>query len=286
MDPKLLSYFTSGTDTTKTLAYIGTEIEGFFVTRERFPISAETTEKILSETWEKPDWLTVTLELGRNNLELAIAPQPGFTPLWDKIRYGLAWLYKTASRYGAYPVFIPEFYWNESLLWIQPTEKRDQLWAALDGTVALESLTRIASVQFTIDVNPRDAISVINALWKQNVHMRDFAVNNAGWQSYIRQSSAGYRIDRYGGPEGFTNLEDYVAQLSLHDVLMHQDRLVRMPPVLLPDYDIPLHLRSIWWNYRLKRYDNTLVLEIRPFSRRNDENIHKNWEWIVEAIGY
>lgn len=48
------------------------------------------------------------------------------------------------------------------------------------------------------------------------------------------------------------------------------------------DLNVPLYLRSIWWYFRLKRYGNALCIEVRPMPRRDDEDIKRQFQKVLE----
>lgn len=280
----LLEYFTRGTVETVTGSWVGIEVETDFVDREGFPISTEVTKKLLECSKDKPEGTSLKLELGRQKIEASIAPQPTATLTIASMQKSLEWLYQQAEQLGAYPSFAPEMQYQGSLLWVQ--EERDEIWVNLDGKEALEELCRCSSVQFTVDVHPSDAINVVNRLHAAKLHERDYAPNHQRWLNYISKSAAAYLPDRYGGPSRFTDLEDYAAQLAKHDVVMHQGLPTKASLHNLENPDIDLFLRSIWWHYRLRRYGNTLAVEMRPFARRGDGDLLELWKLIAEAAGF
>jgi hypothetical protein len=173
--------------------------------------------------------------------------------------------------------------WNEPLLWVQ--EERDEVWVQLDGRTALEHLCRCSSVQFTVNVNPYDAVYILNKLWKSRLHERDYVPNNNKWIQYMNSSVAKYLPDRYGGPCEFENMQDYVNQLTKHDVVMHKGNPIRKNVEYVADLNIDLFLRSVWWHYRLRRYGSTLAIEMRPFARRHDDDFQTLWKEIARVIG-
>lgn len=263
----LSDYFMCGTGETKSGGRVGIEIETQFSTLDYCPISTDVTDQLLkiNVRGHRPK-----LELGRQNIELSIRPQPSFQDL-DHI----AWLstdmfYYEAQGFGAYPCFGPTPFidYPEPLLYVQ--EERDTTWVELDGAVALENLCRCSSIQFSVDVNPDDAINWINLLWDAKLHEVDYAGNDMLWKRYIEESYFGYRPDRYGGPAGFEDIGDYVARLGDHAAVMPGDE--------------NMFLRSVWWHYRLRRYCNSLVLEIRPMARRSDD-FRNNWKRITDILG-
>ena len=135
-----LEYFTSETAHTKTGGQVGLEVETDFVDQAGDPISVETTTTLLGLSQTQPEDCQLKLELGRQKLELAIAPQPTAELAIERTLAGLSWLYEQASRYDAYPLFAPELDTTEDLLWVQ--EERDEVWVQLDGRAALEQLCR------------------------------------------------------------------------------------------------------------------------------------------------
>ena len=297
MTNTLLEHFAKGTQKTVTGSKIGCEIETIFVFADTgMPVSLAVSQAVRGATEGRPTGCINKIELSRATHELAIGPCGSFEELLDLAHCSLAWQYQVADRYGAVPLFAPEIRWGGSLL--DPSEDRDQLWLRLDGAVALEQLV-CASVQFTVDVHPHDAIPIINELWRRRLHEVDFAPNHRRWQNYIALSNAGYDPLRYGGPAGFQegvdDLADYVRQLSLHDVVMHGDQLVRLNAQCVPDLNIDLFLRSVWWHYRLRRPEigpesnrrpgSTLAVEIRPIARRDDDCLERYWRLIAPVFG-
>jgi hypothetical protein len=279
---RLYEYFTSGTQGTKSGGAVGIEIETHFANANGLPISTRQTDALLKMPVSGG---CLKLELGRQIIELNVPPEPSFERLWEKTSGCLEQLYEAADELGCYPVFAPTPYigWPDPLLYVQ--EERDAVWVELDGASALEYLSRCSSVQFTVNVNPVDAIIWINKLWGARFHEGDYAGNDRLWQSYIVQSRFGYRPDRYGGPDGFADLCDYVARLAEHEVVMYHGAPCRRLIENVSDPDINLFLRSIWWHYRLRRYGDALAIEIRPFPRKVDENIPKQWKLVAGVLG-
>lgn len=279
----LHDYFTRGTDKTKTGSMVGMEVETDFVFENGKPITTEVAGKLLQETKLRPTGVRQSLELGRQKIEIAISPQPNPALALEAMQEGLDWLYRQAAQFGARPLFEPEIHSDDELLWVQ--EERDAIWVNLDGREALEQLCRCSSVQFTVDVHPENAIAILNRLHAARLQEVDYAPNHRRWLNYINLSRANYRPDRYGGPEWFSDLDDYVAKLEIHEVVMHKGQPICGQASQVPDLDIDLYLRSIWWHYRLRRYGGSLAVEIRPFSRREDETFGKLWQLIANAIG-
>ena len=281
----LTQYFTNSTAGTVTGGQIGCEIETDFVDAATgYPIEETASRAIIATTDGRPSDCQHKLELGRQKFELAIAPCHTFGHLLERAQESLAWLYQTAARYGALPRMAPEISWEGNLL-DESSDPRDEVWLKLDGRRALEELCRCSSVQFTVDVNPRDAVAVLSALWAAKLHELDYAPNHQRWLRYIKYSAAGYAADRYAGPDGFDSLDDYTARLAEHHVVMHRGQPVKLAPAVVPDLDVDLFLRSVWWHYRLRRYGDTLAVEIRPFARRSDDCIERYWGHIASVLG-
>ncbi len=287
----LREHFLEGTEGTVTGASIGAEIETDFVQEDNpmLAIDVEQTRKILAATKGRPSvCMPPKLELGRQKIEIAVLPQPTPELMLEAVQESLQWLYKAAAEVRALPVFRPDWEYSElwepqNLLWIQ--EERDHLWVELDGIEALENLARISSVQFTVAVNPKEAIDVVNRLWAAQIHKVDYERNDQYWRWYIEGSVAKYRRDRYAGPEGFMDMDDYVAQLTKHEVVMNNGKVVRQSADQVPDLNVELFLRSVWWHYRLRRYGETLAVEVRPIGRRTDDQIPQAWNMVAGAIG-
>lgn len=287
---RFMRHFAHGTQRTVTGAKVGVEVETIFVFADTGQpitqaISARMRRALATGAPAKVAY--VGIDLSRATHELAIGPCSNFDELMERTSAGLHWLYAVARNFGATPHFAPSVP-NAGPLVDTTTDPRDNLWVQLDGREALEQLT-CASVQFTVDTNPADAVSLINELWVRQVHEQDFADNDRRWRNYIATSRAGYHPQRYGGPPGFAtgpgDLAGYVEALCLHDVVMHHGRPSRLDPLAVADLDINLFLRSVWWHYRLRRYHNSLCLEIRPFSRRDDTRIETCWRSISPIFG-
>jgi hypothetical protein len=277
----LLEYFNSCNPNQPSALIVGLEVETDFVMADGSPITADITDALLHPDRDLDVHWERKLELGRQKIELAVAPGLPRITVWHAGK-ALKELYADAAALGAHPLTHPAIESDEELLLV--AEERDEIWVALDSRPALEELCRCSSVQYTVNVTPQNAIEVINCLWAAGVHRWDYTSNGYRWRNYIEQSPAGYRSDRYGGPEGFRDLEDYVAQLKQHLVVMHEGRPCGLPFDEVDDPDIELFLRSVWWHYRLRRYGDQLAVEIRPFARRNDDQIFSTWLKLEELL--
>lgn len=291
---KLISYFTDGIKS-HTLETVGAEVETQFVDGNNEPISIQTSQQILSRlakngwgvTCRKGYLITaladqngnrIFYELGRHNIEVATAVSTPESVI-DTVQQCLNQVYEAGSMTGAHPYFAPILDGSEDLLVIP--DERDATWLELDGRAALAPLARTSSVQFTVSVSLSEAVSILNKLGQRiGAFMDDFPQDRV-WKKYIRDSSAGYRSDRYGSQDAFESLDDYCRALVRHDVVQG----VRLTPFLnVPDVDIPLYLRSIWWHFRLKRYDDALCIEVRPMARRVDSQFHRQLEKILDIV--
>ncbi|KKT43382.1 MAG: hypothetical protein UW44_C0007G0029 [Candidatus Collierbacteria bacterium GW2011_GWB2_44_22] len=293
---RLLDYFSNGI-TSQTLQSVGMEVETQFVTTTGEPISVETSQAILRRLVEglrgwrisktKGELITeliedngsiLSYELGRHNIEFSSAPLTTssipFLP-----RMGLENLYFFAEELGAYPYFAPVLPGSEDLLVIP--DERDANWLKLDGRDALSPLARTSSVQFTISVSPNDAINILNGLGS---NLDKFLLNypqDLVWKQYIASSQANYRSDRYGGPLIFANLDNYCELLGRNNVIQGTQLI---PLSQVTELDIPLYLRSIWWHFRLKRYGNSLCIEVRPLPRLNDNRFEDQFRQVTNIF--
>jgi hypothetical protein len=189
-------------------------------------------------------------------------------------------LYGAARFCGAEPYFAPVLETEEDLLVIP--DERDATWLKLDSREALLPLARISAVHFTISVAPGDVVRVLNGLAaRTDSFLADFP-QDAIWRSYIAESAAGYRPDRYGGPLFFKSLRDYCWALTRHDVV---DGVRLVPFSAAANLSFSLFLRSVWWYFRLKRYGNALCLEVRPIPRRTDAEIKHQLDKVLGIIG-
>ncbi len=291
---RLVNYFTSSI-VSKTLQTIGMEIETQFVDRQGRAIQTETSQQMLGfltkvgwrvenrkggliTTLADEDGNKIFYELGRHNMEVSTVASTSNLVLTTGQKC-LNQLYCTARVFGAEPYFEPILRSKEDLL-VVPDE-RDAVWIQLDGRSALAPLACTSSVQFTISVDPKDAITILNKLGESlGTFMMDYP-QEVVWKKYVKESSAGYRSDRYGGPVFFESLQCYCSALAQHDVVQGA-RLVPFSEV--SNLDIPLFLRSVWWYFRLKRYGNALCIEVRPMARRGDEQFQLQLEKVLQVF--
>ncbi|HHH12510.1 MAG TPA: hypothetical protein ENJ77_01385 [Candidatus Moranbacteria bacterium] len=287
---KIKEYLTT-TAASRTLETIGAEIETQFVDSAGKPISLSRSQQMLEilscEKWQiaerKGKMITALVdrnghrllyELGRHNIELAAAPTT-VKDLPKILRDCLGQLYRAAETVGAEPYFAPILPGEEDLLVIP--DERDADWLRLDGREALRPLSRISSVQFTISVRTEEAVDILNRLGERIGRFLDDFPQDIIWKEYIANSRAGYLPDRYGGPPRFESLDEYCRLLARHRPVS-KGRLSSLER--LSSTEIPLYLRSVWWHFRLKRYEKSLCVEIRPLARRTD----RYWEERLEEI--
>lgn len=293
---ELVAYFS---DAIRTPVHrnIGMEVETSFLTREGVAISEATSQKILTSLLRKEGMNIVTergekitalkgednerylYELGRQNIELSSSVYHDPQVLFGSVRRSLDLLYKCAHEYGAYPLHAPLFETEDDLLMVP--DERDETWIQLDGREALRPLATITAVQFTIDVSLEEAIPALNRLGEKIEDFLDDYPQEGVWRTYVRDSLAGYHSDRYGGPLRFESLTDYCEKLAWHDVV-RGGKLV--PYRQCKTVDIPLYLRSIWWYFRLKRYGNSLCIEVRPLPRREDGLFEEQLRFVLDAM--
>jgi len=291
----LEQYFTEGISST-VVNTVGAEIETSFITSSGFAISLTQSQQIFDYLVKSGRWNIVKIkgemiveiqnktgawilyELGRQNIELVSPPyQPN--KLIKEINCLLGELYESAERCGAYPLFEPILRSDEDLLVVP--DKRDKVWVDLDGRFALNALANISAVQFTFQVSPEYAISTINTFGESIEEFLDAYPQDVNWRYYIYNSKAKYNNLRYGGPLIFQSMHDYCQRLQDHDVIS-DEKLV--PHKKLLDFDIPLFLRSVWWYFRLKRYNNALCVEVRPFARQTDAIIEAQLDQVLQLI--
>lgn len=294
MRAELMSYFTEDLST-RTGYSVGVEVETSFLQSDSLlPISLAQSQEIFRNLLNR-DWAVeavrgelitalrsgrgdaLTYELGRQNLEISAAPGTDETSALLLVESALAELYESALLVGAVPSFSPVLATSEDLLVIP--DERDATWVALDGRSALKPLATISSVQFTVEVSLENAIPAINRLNDVLPNLlRDYPQESV-WREYIADSKAGYEASRYGGPQHFTSLEDYVEQLGKYKVvfvgrLIHQEQIQQ----------VPLFIRSVWWYFRLRRYGDRLCIEVRPIARTSDSAIKEKLEEVFNII--
>lgn len=288
----VLRYLTQGTEGTRTFATFGTEIETHLLNDDGSPISSATCRKLLALDTSSVPW-RLTNDLGRQLIELAIEPTTSVVECLNKTHDALTWLYEEAKKRGAFPLHAPVLDWDGPLL-LEPEGEdadvlRDQAFIALDGRPALEELCRIAAVQFTVSVNPRDAMALSNKVLAARLHERDYP-NERNWQAYIATANIGYGALRYGGPQAFTSMADYAKYIESHPIFMRGGQLCEMPLHIrdLDDShtDLAVALRNVWNYVRLKRFGNDLVMEVRPFSRRTDDKIDSDMAVLASILGF
>jgi len=233
----------------------------------------------------------VFYELGWNNYELVVPPQPISTSghLFEEAREKLGCLYQYAGANAAHAFVGPYDFFAEHDTLMLP-DKRDEVWKELDGPV-LVILGHIASVHYTVDVTCVDeAFEFIRALQPLR-HSQEWPAQDSAriWRKYVAESHAGYEPNRYGPtPSTFTDYCDALARMRL---VMNRTigGLVRMNPARpfaeCRQADMDLFLRSIWWWERLRVRNGRLMLEIRDVPRGPDEDIKRNWRLIADCLG-
>ncbi len=292
---KLLGHFTKELDQNYR-GWVGSEIETNFVNKNGEPITVSCSQEIfnvLSEQgWKvtgrkgvlitvlEKDGAKVLYELGRQNIEIA-TPPVSQKQLWNVIQTLMNELYSTAKKCGAYPLFEPIIDTKEDLLVI--ADERDVSWLNLDGRVHLTPLAKTASVQFTFETKgPKHAIELLNKLAKsREIFTEDnLYIQEEIWRTYIQNSNAGYKKNRYGVVQP-NSIEQYVDLLADHDVVIGNDLV---PFEKAEQENIDLFLRSVWWNFRLRRYSNRLCIEVRIFARRKDNQILVDLQKVLSII--
>ncbi len=289
---KLEKFFLESTINKNNMT-IGAEVETQFVQKDERPATLEQTQETLKELvnngWSaietKGDLVTEVIndqgirifyELGRHNLEVATQPQMnGY--IVQHVRSALDELYLCAEKSCIYPWYKSILDSSDDVL-VVPDE-RDQTWINLDGREALNMLAYISSVQFTFSVPLDNAITVVNRLNDSRKKFIDDFPQNETWFNYIRESHADYDTLWYGGPESFNDLSDYCKMLVSHDVVENSSLV---PFDMVKAIDIPLFLRSIWWHFRVKKYDGIICIEVRPLSRHTDNEIQKQLEMVLD----
>lgn len=297
MMPKSLEeYFLNGADRSSSLDRVGMEVETMFVDTNGTPISLECSKRML-ELLSKSGWSIsqkkgsiitelkkggnkILYELSRANIELAVEPSIE-SCIVGKARNLLQEIYAAGNSVGAEPFFGPVLEVDDPAELLVIPDERDAIWLELDGRAALGNLARCSAVQFVFDVDPNDAIVVLNRLGSVIDHFLEDYPQQALWKKYIRESRAGYLPLRYGGPLIFKDFGDYCNELVKHAVVL-DGKLV--PPSDAGDFDIPLFLRSIWWYFRLRRYGSRLCIEVRPLPRREDEKFREQLESVLDII--
>lgn len=290
---RLIEYFSGASGT--TAGNVGAEVETQFLDGNGDPVTLDVSRRIMGSLigneWQvgafQNDFPSVLVddhgnrllhELGRHNIELATAPF-ATDDILAETRACLAQLYAAAEAQGAQPYFNSILPGDEDLIVL--TDERDTEWRRLDGPDALAPLARISSVQFTVSVSLDDATTVLNRLGaRMEEFLADFPQDRV-WKEYIANSHAGYRPDRYGGPLHYDSIEDYVAKLT-RQAVVQDGKLV--PVEQVSDLDIPLYLRSVWQHFRLRRYGDTLCIEVRPLARREDTHLQTQLERVLAAF--
>ena len=291
---RLIDYFTAGLAPPSQPRSVGIEVETQFVDRSGLPISRDQSLEILStmyRRWQKndrqfqpsalhPTGHNLQYELGRHNLELSLAPGTAATAVWEA-RARLAELYEAAAASGCSPFFGPIIETGEDLLAIP--DDRDETWLRLDTRPVLNLLASTSAVQFTVEVTLEEAIPMLNRLGAKIGELLHQYPQEVRWRQYIARSPAGYRSDRYGGPLQFTSIEEYSARLLEHHIVDRSTgKLISHEEA--GQYEIPLFLRSVWWYFRLKRYNNRLCIEVRPLPRRFDELLDDQLKLVLNIM--
>ncbi len=294
---KLEEYFLSTRNTVGITDSIGAEVETQFISSNGLPASLEQTQKLFSIFVDSSGWKVDTFrgqlitgvvsshgtkifyELGRHNLEVATIPYDNKENLILSLNGVLEQLYSRAYKCGIYPYFGPILQGNEDAL-VVPDE-RDKTWVKLDGRKVLNTLAYISSVQFTFSVSADKSIGILNKLnAHRDIFLEEFPQDEI-WKEYIIDSSAGYEESRYGGPVFFEDMADYCRTLDEYKIVSGESLIQSKQ---MDNADISLFLRSIWWYFRLKRYGDTLCIEVRIFARKSDGQIEKQLDSILNII--
>lgn len=294
---QLANYFAS----TRTWPenWMGSEIETFFVDREGEAISIQQSQAMLRTLVSPMGWQLVTkkgelitevrkgtsrvlYELGYPNLELAVCVHERENIIGHG-RSLLEELYDAAARCGAYPLFLPIFRSDGNYLAIP--DERDATWLSLDGKDSLSPLARISAVQFTINVRAEQAIEKLNRLLAERPMFLENYPQDRVWRTYVESSPAGYRSDRYGGPDKFDSIEHYAYELSQHKVVSGSKLVPFEEAELGSNESISLFVRSVWWHFRLRRYGPNLCIEVRPLPRLRDDCLDGQLEKVLSIMG-
>ncbi len=294
---RLFRYFTDGAIELRSERLVGAEIETSFVDSKGFPITLNTSQCVFGEMLRRHHWNIlgkkgdiistivspdgkdkILYELGRQNIEVSTTALPAGRII-EHTQGLLERLHKASARIGALPRYKPIIKTKESLLVIP--DQRDATWLTLDGRDALELLAKCSAVQFTVDVNPSEAIPLLNNLGRNiGAFLADYP-QEVLWREYIHNSKAGYLPLRYGGPLFFKDLAAYCRELAKHDVVQGS---ALVPHKKVEDLDIPLFLRSVWWYFRLRRYGPRLCIEVRPLARRTDAHIQSQFDLVMDIL--
>lgn len=295
---QLLAYFAATRGKKQFSQRIGTEIETFFLGDDGTPISIAQSQAIMQNLrasgWviagDKDGMITamrmgtslIQYELGYPNIELSVCPYDDKDQVITRAHYLLDDLYRAAEKCDAYPSQTPVY--GQAGNYLALPDERDATWLELDGKQALSPLARISAVQFTIDVPFENAISVVNRLLaKQSLFLAKYPQDRI-WREYIATSNAGYRSDRYGGPEAFDSIRHYCDELSKHALVMGSTLLPFEEACIETEDEITLFLRSVWWFFRLRRYGNNLCVEVRPIPRRRDGMLAHQLQEVLDII--
>lgn len=292
---RLKEYFTAGLSPSRA-ALVGMEVETSFLNADGAPITTEQSQQIFV-LLEKRGWMARRTELGfvriasdrfgnilrydvgRQNLEAATYP----TRSSSVVRTGLSVLgevYEVAESCGAYPRSEPILETQEDLLFAANTFDAERI--ATDGREARNLLARMSAVHFTVNV-PRDkAVACLDSLGRAvGRYLADYP-QDALWREYIATAKAGYREDRYGGPLRFESLAHYCEEIAKHDVVQEK-KLVPFERAV--ELDLTMHVRLVWWHFRLRRYADRLCIEVRPLPRRSDETLAQQLNFVLDTLG-
>lgn len=293
---RLIDYFSVGLKDKGVGETVGIEVETSFVNDKGEPISLAQSQKLLILLCNEYGWLAgkvrndlltsifdrggnrILYELGRQNIELSSAPG-GPVEVFLETKAILEEIYAAGTKVGALPLFQPVLNTDEEVLVIP--DERDAIWLELDGRQPLELLAKTSSVQFTVSVSLASAVKCLNKLGKNLAKFLIDYPQEEYWSKYIRTSRAGYDLLRYGGPVYFDSIEHYCSELVKNKVVAGP-KLVPYQDVV--NLDIPLYLRSIWWYFRLRRYDNTLCIEVRPLGRWSDDKFAEQMRMVFEIL--
>ncbi|MFC1787886.1 hypothetical protein ACFLZY_01560 [Patescibacteria group bacterium] len=291
---------------------VGLEIETLFIDKNGLPISFPLSQAIFVSLAKTGDWkiakekngvithlvnpgsdFELFYELGWNNFELTTPTWLIEEIAWGEILANLDQLYSTAETLGAYPVFS---FTDDCLLHdtLALPDKRDHIWAELDGRQALRVLGHIATVHFNLDLvsldQGMDYIRQINGYYSRAKSDPTSHQHDEIWMSYIRNSKAQYETDRYGFAPDYSSYHYFRRLSELKVVMTCQNNKLKLCRLARPfsqteAVNLDLFLRSVWWHSRLRVRGGTLVLELRNNLRGADEMIEEEWTKIKQILG-
>ena len=242
----LLNYFSNGLKDKGVGETIGMEIETSFVNERGEPITLAQSQQLLILLCNEYGWFAGKM---KNNLLTSIFNRNG-----NRILYELGRQNIELSSASGDPVDV----------FLDTKEILGQVYNAAARVGAFPSFQPILDTEEELLVIPDER----DAIWLE-------LDGRQALELLARTSSVQFTVS-----------------VSLANAIQCLNKLGRNLDRFLADYpqqditnlDIPLYLRSIWWYFRLRRYDDTLCIEVRPLGRWSDDKFAEQMRMVFGIL--